>query len=112
MKNLKLLNDSLQITARKAPARLAEEGVYGNIVTDFIRVKVGQFSQAGRLLTAGKRIYHKTSNQIMKNAILNPENLNDLMKLKKLKPGTAETAYILGKLNGLLYLDVTQDGER
>ncbi len=48
----------------------------------------------------------------MKNAILNPENLNDLMKLKKLKPGTAEAAYILGKLNGLLYLDVTQDGEK
>ena len=112
MKNLRLLNDSLQITARKAPAKLAEEGVYGNIVTDFIRVKVGQFSQAGRLLTAGKRIYHKTSNQIMKNAILNPENLADLMKLKKLNPKTAEAAYILGKLNGMLYFDQTQDGER
>tara|TARA_R110002111_G_scaffold217198_1_gene279678 strand:- start:23 stop:1222 length:1200 start_codon:yes stop_codon:yes gene_type:complete len=112
MKNLRLLNDSLQITARKAPAKLAEEGVYGNIVTDFIRVKVGQFSQAGRLLTAGKRIYHKTSNQIMKNAILNPENLADLMKLKNLNPKTAEAAYILGKLNGMLYLDQTQDGER
>ena len=112
MKNLRLLNDSLQITARKAPAKLAEEGVYGNIVTDFIRVKVGQFSQAGRLLTAGKRIYHKTSNQIMKNAILNPENLADLMKLKNLNPKTAEAAYILGKLNGMLYFDQTQDGER
>ena len=112
MKNLKLLNDSLQITARKAPAKLAEEGVYGNIVTDFIRVKVGQFSQAGRLLTAGKRIYHKTSNQIMKNAILNPENLADLMKLKNLNPKTAKAAYILGKLNGMLYFDQTQDGER
>ena len=112
MKNLRLLNDSLQITARKAPAKLAEEGVYGNIVTDFIRVKVGQFSQAGRLLTAGKRIYHKTSNQIMKNAILNPENLADLMKLKNLNPKTVEAAYILGKLNGMLYLDQTQDGER
>jgi hypothetical protein len=112
MKNLRLLNDSLQITARKAPAKLAEEGVYGNIVTDFIRVKVGQFTQAGRLLTAGKRIYHKTSNQIMKNAILNPENLADLMKLKKLNPKSAEVAYILGKLNGMLYFDQTQDGER
>ena len=112
MKNLRLLNDSLQITARKAPAKLAEEGVYGNIVTDFIRVKVGQFSQAGRLLTAGKRIYHKTSNSIMKNAILNPENLADLMKLKNLNPKTAEAAYILGKLNGMLYFDQTQDGER
>lgn len=112
MKNLRLLNDSLQITARKAPAKLAEEGVYGNIVTDFIRVKVGQFSQAGRLLTAGKRIYHKTSNSIMKNAILNPENLADLMKLKKLNPKSVEAAYILGKLNGMLYFDQTQDGER
>jgi len=112
MKNLRLLNDSLQITARKAPAKLAEEGVYGNIITDFIRVKVGQFSQAGRLLTAGKRIYHKTSNHIMKNAILNPENLADLMKLKKLNSKTSEAAYILGKLNGMLYLDQTQDGER
>ena len=112
MKNLRLLNDSLQITARKAPAKLAEEGVYGNIITDFIRVKVGQFTQAGRLLTAGKRIYHKTSNQILKNAILNPENLADLMKLKNLNPKTTEAAYILGKLNGMLYFDQTQDGER
>ena len=112
MKNLKLLNDSLQITARKAPAKLAEEGVYGNIITDFIRVKVGQFTQAGRLLTAGKRIYHKTSNQILKNAILSPENLADLMKLKDLNPKTTKAAYILGKLNGMLYFDQTQDGER
>lgn len=112
MKNLRLLNDSLQITARKAPAKLAEEGVYGNIITDFIRVKVGQFTQAGRLLTAGKRIYHKTSNQILKNAILNPENLADLMRLKNLNPKTTEAAYILGKLNGMLYFDQTQDGER
>ena len=112
MKNLKLLNDNLQITARKAPAKLAEEGVYGNIITDFIRVKVGQFSQAGRLLTASKRIYHKTSNHIMRNAILNPENLADLMKLKKLSPKSIKASYILGKLNGLLYLDPTQDGER
>ncbi len=48
----------------------------------------------------------------MKNAILNPENLADLMKLKKLNSKTAEAAYILGKLNGMLYLDQTQDGER
>ena len=41
-----------------------------------------------------------------------PENLADLMKLKKLNPKNAEAAYILGKLNGMLYFDQTQDGER
>ena len=41
MKNIKVLNDGLQITARKAPASLQREGVYGNFFTDIIRARVG-----------------------------------------------------------------------
>ena len=59
-------------------------------------------------MTAGKRIWSRASNQILKNAILNPENLKDLVKLKTLKKGTAEAAYILGKLNGMIFMDYTQ----
>jgi len=101
--DLKVLNDALQITARKAPATLAREGVYGNFFTDIIRARIGQFTTPGRFLTAGKRLYTAASNRILKNAILNPEDLSDLIRLKKLKPGTKEAAYILGKLNALIF---------
>jgi len=108
MANIKTLNDALQITARKAPASLQREGVYGNFFTDIIRARVGQFTTPGRLLTAGKRIYTRASNSILKNAILNPESLQDLIRLKTLKKSSAEAAYILGKLNGMIFLDPTQ----
>ena len=108
MADIKTLNDALQITARKAPASLQREGVYANFFTDIIRARVGQFTPTGRLLTAGKRIWSRASNQILKNAILNPENLKDLVKLKTLKKGTAEAAYILGKLNGMIFMDYTK----
>ena len=109
MKNLKLFNDGLQITARTAPASLQREGVYGNVISDFIRARIGQFTPQGRLLTAGKRLYTTASNRILKNAILNPENLKDYIKLRNLKKGSIETAYILGKLNGMVFMDYTQD---
>jgi len=32
----------------------------------------------------------------------------DLVKLKTLKKSSAEAAYILGKLNGMIFLDPTQ----
>ena len=108
MSDIKTLNDALQITARTAPASLQREGVYGNFFTDIIRARVGQFTPTGRLLTAGKRIYTRASNAILKNAILNPESLKDLVKLKTLKKSSAEAAYILGKLNGMIFLDPTQ----
>jgi len=108
MQNIKVLNDGLQITARKAPASLQREGVYGNFFTDIIRARVGQFTPTGRLLTAGKRIYTRSSNAILKNAILSPESLKDLVKLKTLKKSSAEAAYILGKLNGMIFMDYTQ----
>jgi len=108
MGNIKTLNDALQITARSAPASLQREGVYGNFFTDIIRARVGQFTPTGRLLTAGKRIYTRSSNAILKNAILNPESLKDLVKLKTLKKSSAEAAYILGKLNGMIFMDYTQ----
>ena len=109
MKNIKLFNDALQITARKAPASLQREGVYGNVISDFIRARIGQFTPQGRLLTAGKRLYTTASNRILKNAILNPENLKDYIKLRNLKKSSIETAYILGKLNGMVFMDYTQD---
>ena len=109
MRNIKLFNDALQITARTAPASLQREGVYGNVISDFIGARIGQFTPQGRLLTDGKRLYTTASNRILKNAILNPENLKDYVKLRNLKKGSIETAYILGKLNGMVFMDYTQD---
>jgi len=100
--NLQTLNSALQISVRKAGTR--QEGVVGDAFSDIIRARVGQFTTAGRVLTAGRRIYKKSSDRVLANALLNPQNLKELIELKKLKPNTKRAAYILGKLGGLSYL--------
>jgi len=100
--NLQTLNSALQISVRKAGTR--QEGVLGNFYTDIIRARVGQFTQAGRLLTAGRRIFKKSADRVLANSLLNPQNLKELIELKKLKPNTKRAAYILGKLGGLAFM--------
>jgi hypothetical protein len=104
MKNIKLFNDALQITARTAPASLQREGVYGNVISDFIRARIGQFTFAGRLFTAIRRTYKKASERVMANALLNPQSLKELVELKKLKPNTERAAIILSKLGGSIFI--------
>lgn len=100
--NLQILNSALQISVRKAGTR--QEGVVGDAFSDIIRARVGQFTPTGRILTAGRRIYKKASDRVLANALLNPQNLKELIELKKLKPNTKRAAYILGKLGGLSFL--------
>ena len=45
----------------------------------------------------------------MKNALLDPESLNDLIKLRKLKPSTKEAIAILSKLGGSIFIDERAD---
>jgi hypothetical protein len=100
--NLDVLNKALQISARKAPSRAAE-GVFGSAFSDIIRARLGQFTTAGRLFTAVRRIYKKASERVIANALLNPQSLKELVELKKLKPNTERAAIILGKLGGSIF---------
>jgi len=100
--NLRLLNTALQITARKAPAR--GEGFYGSAFSDIIRARLGQFTLAGRLFTAGRRIYKSSAERIMANALLDPQSLKDLIRLRKLKSSSKEAIAILSKLGGTIFI--------
>ena len=105
--NLDILNKALKISSRRAAAR--GEGIVGSALTDIIRARLGQFTVAGRLFTAARRIYKRTAERIIKNAILDPQSLKDLIKLRKLKPGTTQAAAILSKLGGDIFADPASD---
>ena len=101
--NLDTLNKALQITSRKPPAT-GVEGMVGNFVTDIIRARLGQFTQPGRLFTAGRRIFASAANRVIANALLNPQSLSLLMQLRKLSRKSKYAAAILGKLGGSIFI--------
>jgi len=103
IKNLDLLNQALKIEARKAPAR--SEGIIGSAFSDLIRARLGQFTLAGRLFTAGRRIYKRAAERIMADALLDPQSLKELIELRKLKPNTTRAVAILSKLGGSIFID-------
>lgn len=107
LENLNLLNRALQISARTMSAR--SEGFYGSAFSDIIRARLGQFTFAGRLFTAGRRLYKGTAERILANALLNPESLKELIKLRTLSPKSKEAVAILSKLGGNLFIDEESD---
>ena len=102
VKNLETLNKALQIANRTAPS--AQQGVIGSAFTDIIRARLGQFTLAGRLFTAGRRIFTATSNRVIARALLNPDSLKDLIALRTLKRGSKQAAVILAKLGGSIFI--------
>ena len=108
VKDLETLNKALQIASRKAPP--AQQGVVGSAFTDLIRARLGQFTFAGRLFTAGRRIFTATANRVFARALLDPNSLKDLLALKKLKTGSKQAAVILAKLGGSIFITLPDDG--
>ena len=102
VKNLDILNKALQISSRSAAS--AQQGVIGNAFTDIIRARLGQFTLAGRLFTAGRRIFTAASNRMIARALLNPDSLKDLIALRKLSKTSKAAAVILAKLGGSIFL--------
>ena len=108
VKDLELLNKAIQISSRKAPA--AQQGVVGSAFTDLIRARLGQFTLAGRLFTAGRRIFTAASNRVIARALLDPNSLKDLLALRNLKTGSKAAAVILAKLGGNIFITLPDDG--
>jgi hypothetical protein len=102
VKDLELLNQALKISARRQPPK--GMGVFGSAFSDIIRARLGQFTLAGRLFTASRRIYAKAAERVMANALLNPQSLRELINLRKFKPGTKEAIAILSKLDGSIFI--------
>ena len=108
VKDLETLNKALQIASRKAPP--AQQGVVGSAFTDLIRARLGQFTFAGRLFTAGRRIFTATANRVFARALLDPNSLKDLLALRNLKTGSKQAAVILAKLGGSIFITLPDDG--
>ena len=102
VKNLDLLNKALQVASRTAPP--AQQGVVGTALTDLIRARLGQFTLAGRLFTAGRRIFTGASNRVIARALLDPDSLKDLIALRTMKTGSKQAAVILAKLGGSVFI--------
>ena len=96
VKNLDTLNKALQVSSRSAPA--IDTGVVGSAFKDIVRARVGQFTLAGRVFTAFGRLTTGASNRLIARALLNPDSLKDLIKLRKMKRGSKEAAIIFSKL--------------
>jgi hypothetical protein len=109
VKNLDILNKALQIASRKSPSRAAE-GVVGNFFTDIIRARLGQFTTPGRLFTAARRLFAVASNRVIKEALLNPQSLEELIRLKTLSRNSKLAVNILAKLGGSIFY-LPEEGE-
>ena len=109
VKNLDTLNKALQIASRKSPSRAAE-GVVGNFFTDIIRARLGQFTTRGRVFTAARRLFAVASNRVIKEALLNPQSLEELIRLKTLSKSSKLAASILAKLGGSIFY-LPEEGE-
>ena len=75
-----------------------------------IRARLGQFTLAGRLFTAGRRIFTAASNRVIARALLDPNSLKDLLALRNLKTGSKQAAVILAKLGGSIFITLPDDG--
>ena len=102
VKNLDILNKALQISNRSAAT--AQQGVLGSALTDIIRARLGQFTFAGRLFTAGRRLATAASNRMIARALLNPNSLKDLIALRKLSKKSKAYSVILAKLGGSIFM--------
>ncbi len=100
--NLDNLNKALQISARRQPPK--SMGVFGSAFSDIIRARLGQFTLAGRLFTASRRIYAKAAERVMANALLNPQSLRELIELRKFKSSDKLAIAILSKLDGSIFI--------
>ena len=103
VKNLDILNNALQVIARKPPSRAAE-GVVANAFTDIIRARLGQFTTPGRIFTAGRRLFTSASNRVIARALLNPTSLKDLLALRQLPRNSKRAMAILFKLGGSIFI--------
>ena len=106
--NLDILNKALKIANRTSPG-VGLEGIVGNAFTDIIRAQVGQFTKAGRIFTAGRRLFNTAANRMIANAIKNPKDLELLISLRKYTTFSKATAAILAKLGGSIFLDSEEE---
>lgn len=103
--NLQKLNQALNFASREArqPSR-ANTAFWIDTVKNLTRAYVGLFTRPGRVITALDRLRGRASNRILARAILNPGELDALLKLRGVDLRTQKAAALIGALGGTALL--------
>ena len=103
VKDLDMFRDALEITSRKSAQKTI--GKAETALNDIIRARLGQFTVAGRTFTALKKIVRSDIDKQLTEIIIDPARLEDLVKLKAVKPGSPAAKQIISRLFGYYIFD-------
>lgn len=105
--NLFTINDVLQLSKRAAPTLREKETV--GIETAIARATVAPpLTREGRLLTAFMRFRSKQAKTAIANALLNPEDLNEIARLSVASKTSRQASEIAASLGLLEFIDEEQ----
>lgn len=103
--NLRTLDQALQIAARETAApNFSNTAFWGDTFKGLIRAYVGLFTTPGRFLTAADRIRQRAAQNVISKAMLNPEDLESLIKLRGVDARTSKAVHLLGNLGGTAFV--------
>jgi len=98
-KNLQTLQRALQSIRRETnfPNR-PNTGFWASVGKNIIRAHVGLFTKPGRFLTAGDQIRGRAANALLSKALMEPNNMKELIKIWDMDMRTRQAGVILEKL--------------
>jgi len=112
VKDLKTLNKAI-IIAQRQPATANPSGTsfWGDTVKGLARAYVGLFTRPGRVITAVARIRGRAANKALTRAILNPEDLGELVSLKGVDARSRRAATFLGNAGASAFLSESEGAQ-
>lgn len=101
LKDMDTLNQALKIVSREArfPNR-SNTAFWTDTVKNISRAYVGLFTRPGRMVTAIDRLRGRAAERVLANAMLNPENMRELMALAGRDLRSEKAAAIVSALGG------------
>jgi hypothetical protein len=99
LQDLDTLNAAIKIVQResKFPNR-SNTAFWADTVKGVVRAQVGLFTRPGRFITAMERIRGKAANQLIVKAMLNPDDMHELMALKGISMESATAIAFIGSM--------------
>ena len=104
MRDLKTFKDVLNVLQRQQ--KTVPEDIQKSAINDLIRAKVGQFTVAGRTMTAANKIFNRHADKQLARLMLDPKALKEFISLKDKPPGFLETKKGRTLLQGILRMPI------
>jgi len=85
VENLKDFNKVLKILSRESPQGAKVDTQFNSALNDYLRMRVGMFTEEGRIYTMAKKIVNWRKLNQMQKIITNPKEVEKLLSLKNLE---------------------------